>query len=74
MIISSVCIFFSFLFLFKKKIIQGDFLVRLFSITACICAYCSGYGKMPEYEHIFTDFLLSLVQSNYKKRNLSGKS
>ncbi|KAK9286227.1 hypothetical protein L1049_014613 [Liquidambar formosana] len=28
----------------------------------------AGYGKMPEYEHIFTDFLLSLVQSKYKKR------
>ncbi|XP_073019986.1 inositol-tetrakisphosphate 1-kinase 3-like isoform X1 [Primulina eburnea] len=24
--------------------------------------YFPGYGKMPEYEHIFTDFLLSLVQ------------
>ncbi|XP_058218286.1 inositol-tetrakisphosphate 1-kinase 3-like isoform X2 [Rhododendron vialii] len=30
--------------------------------------YFPGYGKMPEYEHIFTDFLLSLVQSKYKKR------
>ncbi|KAF8395988.1 hypothetical protein HHK36_017599 [Tetracentron sinense] len=26
------------------------------------------YGKMPEYEHIFTDFFLSLVQSKYRKR------
>ncbi|KAM1003062.1 hypothetical protein FF1_003367 [Malus domestica] len=26
------------------------------------------YGKMPDYEHIFTDFLLSLVQSQHKKR------
>ncbi|OAY75670.1 Inositol-tetrakisphosphate 1-kinase 2 [Ananas comosus] len=26
------------------------------------------YGKMPGYEHIFTDFLLSLVQSKYKRR------
>ncbi|OVA16477.1 Inositol-tetrakisphosphate 1-kinase [Macleaya cordata] len=26
----------------------------------------SGYGKMPEYEHIFTDFLLSLVEKKYK--------
>ncbi|KAL5543503.1 hypothetical protein UlMin_007287 [Ulmus minor] len=26
------------------------------------------YGKMPEYEHIFTYFLLSLMQNNYKKR------
>ncbi|XP_047945327.1 inositol-tetrakisphosphate 1-kinase 3-like isoform X1 [Salvia hispanica] len=25
--------------------------------------YFPGYGKMPEYEHIFTDFLLSLVKS-----------
>ncbi|KAG8369151.1 hypothetical protein BUALT_Bualt15G0121500 [Buddleja alternifolia] len=25
--------------------------------------YFPGYGKMPEYEHIFTDFLLSLVQT-----------
>ncbi|XP_062158217.1 inositol-tetrakisphosphate 1-kinase 3-like isoform X1 [Alnus glutinosa] len=29
--------------------------------------YFPGYGKMPEYEHIFTDFLLSLVQGKYKK-------
>ncbi|KAF8410291.1 hypothetical protein HHK36_002817 [Tetracentron sinense] len=26
------------------------------------------YGKMPEYEHIFTDFLLSLMQSKCRKR------
>ncbi|KAL0392165.1 UNVERIFIED_CONTAM: Inositol-tetrakisphosphate 1-kinase [Sesamum radiatum] len=25
--------------------------------------YFPGYGKLPEYEHIFTDFLLSLAQS-----------
>ncbi|KAH6764949.1 Inositol 1 [Perilla frutescens var. hirtella] len=25
--------------------------------------YFPGYGKVPEYEHIFTDFLLSLVKS-----------
>ncbi|KAL3514331.1 hypothetical protein ACH5RR_027048 [Cinchona calisaya] len=25
--------------------------------------YFPGYGKMPEYEHIFTDFILSLVRS-----------
>ncbi|XP_008219147.1 PREDICTED: inositol-tetrakisphosphate 1-kinase 3-like isoform X1 [Prunus mume] len=31
--------------------------------------YFPGYGKMPEYEHIFTDFLLSLVQAKYKKRS-----
>ncbi|GKV19992.1 hypothetical protein SLEP1_g30176 [Rubroshorea leprosula] len=31
--------------------------------------YFPGYGKMPGYEHIFTDFLLSLVQSQYKKRS-----
>ncbi|KAK9941756.1 hypothetical protein M0R45_007450 [Rubus argutus] len=30
--------------------------------------YFPGFGKMPEYEHIFTDFLLSFVQSEYKKR------
>ncbi|XP_070663414.1 inositol-tetrakisphosphate 1-kinase 4-like isoform X4 [Malus domestica] len=30
--------------------------------------YFPGYGKMPDYEHIFTDFLLSLVQSQHKKR------
>ncbi|GFZ10110.1 inositol 1,3,4-trisphosphate 5/6-kinase family protein [Actinidia rufa] len=28
----------------------------------------AGYGKMPGYEHIFTDFLLGLVQSKHKKR------
>lgn len=31
--------------------------------------YFPGYGKMPEYEHIFTDFLLSLVQSKFKKHS-----
>ncbi|GAY48059.1 hypothetical protein CUMW_109010 [Citrus unshiu] len=31
--------------------------------------YFAGYGKMPEYEHIFTDFLLSLTQSRYKKKS-----
>ncbi|KAL5560922.1 hypothetical protein UlMin_030669 [Ulmus minor] len=30
--------------------------------------YFPGYGKMPEYEHIFTDFLQSLMQNKYKKR------
>ncbi|XXG48942.1 hypothetical protein AAC387_Pa02g3259 [Persea americana] len=29
--------------------------------------YFPGYGKMPEYENIFTDFLLSLAQSKYGK-------
>uniref|UniRef100_A0A0E0INV6 Inositol-tetrakisphosphate 1-kinase n=1 Tax=Oryza nivara TaxID=4536 RepID=A0A0E0INV6_ORYNI len=33
--------------------------------------YFPGYGKMPGYEHIFIDFLLSLVQNKYKRR-LSG--
>ncbi|CAL0320717.1 unnamed protein product [Lupinus luteus] len=28
-----------------------------------------GYGKMPDYELIFTDFLLSLVQSKFKNKN-----
>ncbi|KAH1057711.1 hypothetical protein J1N35_035776 [Gossypium stocksii] len=32
--------------------------------------YFPGYGKMPGYEHIFTDFLLSLAQSRYKKRSV----
>lgn len=27
------------------------------------CVYFAGYGKMPEYEHIFTDFLLDLARS-----------
>lgn len=30
--------------------------------------YFPGYSKMPGYEQIFTDFLLSLVQSKYKRR------
>ncbi|KAG9440003.1 hypothetical protein H6P81_020168 [Aristolochia fimbriata] len=34
--------------------------------------YFPGYGKMPEYEHIFTDFLLSLVQSKYKMHSISN--
>ncbi|XP_071935652.1 inositol-tetrakisphosphate 1-kinase 4-like isoform X5 [Coffea arabica] len=29
--------------------------------------YFPGYGKMPDYEHIFTEFLLSLEQSKYEK-------
>ncbi|KAI3909970.1 hypothetical protein MKW98_013024 [Papaver atlanticum] len=28
--------------------------------------YFPGYGKMPEYEHVFTDFLLSLMEKKYK--------
>ncbi|CAL0305628.1 unnamed protein product [Lupinus luteus] len=31
--------------------------------------YFPGYGKMPEYEHIFTDFLLSLGHGKYKKKS-----
>ncbi|CAN0880171.1 Inositol-tetrakisphosphate 1-kinase 2 [Linum grandiflorum] len=30
--------------------------------------YFPGYGKMPDYEQIFTDFLLSVAQSKQKKR------
>lgn len=30
--------------------------------------YFPGYGKMPEYEHIFTDFLLGLVDKKYSKQ------
>ncbi|CAM8936534.1 hypothetical protein QQ045_012492 [Rhodiola kirilowii] len=29
--------------------------------------YFPGYGKMPEYEYMFTDFFLSLGQRKYKK-------
>jgi hypothetical protein len=29
----------------------------------------AGYGKMPEYEHILIDFLLSLVQNKCKKKD-----
>ncbi|KAI3964584.1 hypothetical protein MKW92_013362 [Papaver armeniacum] len=36
--------------------------------------YFPGYGKMPEYEHIFTDFLLSLVQSKYKIRSANSNT
>ncbi|XP_010556496.1 PREDICTED: inositol-tetrakisphosphate 1-kinase 3 isoform X2 [Tarenaya hassleriana] len=32
--------------------------------------YFPGYGKMPGYEHIFTDFILGLVESQCKKRAL----
>jgi hypothetical protein len=28
----------------------------------------AGYGKMPGYEHVFTDFLLSLAKKEYKRR------
>ncbi|KAL9225671.1 hypothetical protein vseg_001565 [Gypsophila vaccaria] len=34
--------------------------------------YFPGYGKMPEYEHIFTDFLLSLVDGKYNDRVTNG--
>ncbi|WOL03062.1 inositol-tetrakisphosphate 1-kinase 3 [Canna indica] len=30
--------------------------------------YFPGYSKMPGYEHMFTDFLLSVVQSKYSRR------
>ncbi|KAI4298603.1 hypothetical protein L6164_032141 [Bauhinia variegata] len=30
--------------------------------------YFPGYAKMPDYEHVFTDFLLSLVQNKCKKK------
>lgn len=30
--------------------------------------YFPGYGKMPEYEHIFTDFLVGLADSKYQKQ------
>ncbi|KAJ6385560.1 hypothetical protein OIU77_028694 [Salix suchowensis] len=30
--------------------------------------YFPGYGKMPDYEHVFTDFLLSLMRSKDKNR------
>ncbi|XP_042514620.1 inositol-tetrakisphosphate 1-kinase 3-like [Macadamia integrifolia] len=33
--------------------------------------YFPGYGKMPEYEQIFTDFFLSLAQGKYKKRTVN---
>ncbi|KAL2894893.1 Inositol-tetrakisphosphate 1-kinase 3 [Bienertia sinuspersici] len=33
--------------------------------------YFPGYGKMPEYEHIFTDFLLGLSQTNNYNNNLT---
>ncbi|XP_059634384.1 inositol-tetrakisphosphate 1-kinase 3-like [Cornus florida] len=32
--------------------------------------YFPGYGKMPEYEHIFTDFLLGLAQIKYRKNKV----
>ncbi|CAH8272681.1 unnamed protein product [Arabidopsis lyrata] len=35
--------------------------------------YFPGYGKMPEYEHVFTDFLLSVIQSQCKKRALADQ-
>lgn len=30
--------------------------------------YFPGYGKMPDYEHVFTDFLLNLKQNKCKKK------
>uniref|UniRef100_R7W960 Inositol-tetrakisphosphate 1-kinase n=1 Tax=Aegilops tauschii TaxID=37682 RepID=R7W960_AEGTA len=36
--------------------------------------YFPGYGKMPGYEHVFTDFLLSLDQQKEYKRRLGYTS
>ncbi|XP_021754659.1 inositol-tetrakisphosphate 1-kinase 3-like isoform X1 [Chenopodium quinoa] len=33
--------------------------------------YFPGYGKMPEYEHIFTDFLLNVVKRNKYNNHLT---
>ncbi|CAN6449995.1 unnamed protein product [Victoria cruziana] len=32
--------------------------------------YFPGYEKMPDYEHVFTDFLLSLVEGKSKKQHV----
>ncbi|KAG4984367.1 hypothetical protein AAZX31_10G242300 [Glycine max] len=34
--------------------------------------YFPGYGKMPGYEHVFTDFLLSLVESKCSNKKLAA--
>ena len=39
--------------------------------NAAVFIFSAGYGKMPGYEHIFTDFLQSLGQNKYQ-RCLSG--
>ncbi|KAG6487602.1 hypothetical protein ZIOFF_056192 [Zingiber officinale] len=36
--------------------------------------YFPGYSKMPEYEHIFTDFLLGIGQSKYRRRLSSSRT
>ncbi|XP_050260307.1 inositol-tetrakisphosphate 1-kinase 3 isoform X8 [Quercus robur] len=36
--------------------------------------YFPGYGKMPDYERVFTEFLLSLVQSKYKENTFLKSS
>ncbi|XP_074570283.1 inositol-tetrakisphosphate 1-kinase 3-like [Curcuma longa] len=36
--------------------------------------YFPGYSKMPEYEHIFTDFLLGVGQSKYRRRLSSSRT
>ncbi|KAG6474116.1 hypothetical protein ZIOFF_068040 [Zingiber officinale] len=36
--------------------------------------YFPGYSKMPEYEHIFTDFLLGIGQSKYRNRRRLSSS
>ncbi|KAL4558958.1 hypothetical protein LXL04_031084 [Taraxacum kok-saghyz] len=42
-------------------------------VTVNVSIVCmAGYGKMPEYEHIFTDFLLNLAKSKYKKRTATA--
>ncbi|XP_062214727.1 inositol-tetrakisphosphate 1-kinase 3 isoform X4 [Phragmites australis] len=44
-------------------------LVEVISAQPCtIASLYSCYGKMPGYEHVFTDFLLSLAQKEYKRR------
>ncbi|GLT98088.1 hypothetical protein SLE2022_156100 [Rubroshorea leprosula] len=36
--------------------------------------YFPGYGKMPDYENIFTDFLLSFVQSKYGRNSQNSNT
>lgn len=43
--------------------------VRIFLLNIFATNFTfAGYGKMPGYEHVFTDFLLSLAEKDYKRR------
>ncbi|XLS93165.1 hypothetical protein HN51_069173 [Arachis hypogaea] len=53
---------------YQKHMMMRMMHIFIGPLTMVAYAVCAGYGKMPDYEHVFTDFLLSLVQNKFKKR------